>query len=98
MAEIVWTSNALADLSEIGVYIATNSTKYAELTVSKLYHKVEILLTHPRVGRIVPETEQENLRELIEGNFRIIYEIVNDNIFILTVHHSSRILKLKNGD
>ncbi|WP_370087550.1 type II toxin-antitoxin system RelE/ParE family toxin [Ekhidna sp.] len=98
MAEVVWTSNALTDLSEIGEYIATDSPKYAELTVSKLYHKVEVLLTHPRVGRIVPEMELENLRELIEGNFRIIYEIINDNIFILTVHHSSRILKLKNDD
>jgi addiction module RelE/StbE family toxin len=98
VAEVVWTNNALADLSEIAEYIANNSTKYAELTVYKLYYKVEILFTHPRVGRIVPETEQENLRELIEGNYRIIYEIVNDNIFILTVHHSSRILKLKNGD
>lgn len=98
MAKIVWTSNALTDLSEIGEYIETDSPKYAELTVSKLYHKVELLLTHPRVGRIVPEMEQENLRELIEGNNRIIYEIISNNIFILTVHHSSRILKLKNDD
>ena len=98
MAEITWTSSALTDLTEIGEYIATDSPKYAELTVSKLYHKVEILVTHPRVGRMVPEMEQENLRELIEGNYRIIYEIINDNIFILTLHHSSRILKLKNDD
>ncbi|MEP0367234.1 MAG: type II toxin-antitoxin system RelE/ParE family toxin [Cyclobacteriaceae bacterium] len=97
MAEIVWTSNALTDLSEIGEYIVTDSPKYAELTVSKLYHKVKILSTHPSVGRIVPETDQKNLRELIEGNYRIIYEIINDNIFILTVHHSSRILRLKNN-
>ena len=98
MAEIVWTSNALTDLSEIGEYIANDSPKYAEITISKLYHKVEILTEHPRIGRIVPETEQENLRELIEGNYRIIYEITNDGIFILTVHHSARILKLKNDD
>ncbi|MEQ8553638.1 MAG: type II toxin-antitoxin system RelE/ParE family toxin [Cyclobacteriaceae bacterium] len=98
MAEVVWTSNALTDLSEIGEYIATDSLKFAEITVSKLYHKVEILSTYPKSGRIVPETEQENLRELIEGNYRIIYEIINDSIFILTVHHSSRDLKLKNDD
>ena len=70
MAEIVWTSNALTDLTEIGEYIATDSPKYAEITISKLYHKVEILTEHPRIGRVVPETEQENLRELIEGNYR----------------------------
>ena len=95
MVEIVWTSHALKDLRDIGEYIATDSTKYAELTVSKLYFQVEVLQSHPKPGRIVPETEQENLRELIEGNYRIIYEIGNERIFILTIHHSSRILKLQ---
>lgn len=94
MAEIIWTSNSLKDLSGIGEHIAKDSPKYAELTVTKLYHKVEILNTHSKIGRIVPEAEKENLRELIEGNYRIIYEIVSEDIFILTVHHSSRMLKL----
>ena len=94
MVEIIWTSNALTDLSEIGEYIAKDSPRYAEITVSKLFHKVEILINHPKIGRIVPEAELESLRELIEGNYRIIYEIVNHKIFILTVHHSARILKL----
>ena len=94
MVEIIWTSNALTDLSEIGEYIAKDSPRYAEITVSKLFHKVEILINHPKIGRIVPEAELESLRELIEGNYRIIYEIVNHKIIILTVHHSARILKL----
>ncbi|WP_420583205.1 type II toxin-antitoxin system RelE/ParE family toxin [Reichenbachiella sp.] len=95
MAEINWTSNALTDLSEIGEYIAKNSPKYAELTVSKLYSKVEILSSHPKIGRVVPESEQDNLRELIEGSYRIIYEIIGENIFILTIHHSARRLNLE---
>lgn len=95
MAEVVWTSNALTDLGEIGEYIAIDSPKYAELTVDKLYHKVEVLIKHPKIGRTVPELAQENVRELIDGNYRIIYEIVNANIFVLTIHHSSKILKLK---
>ena len=64
MAQVVWTSNALSDLNEIGEYIANDSPKYAEL--------------NPRTGWIVPEAEREDLRELIEGNYRIIYEILND--------------------
>ena len=95
MAEIIWTSNTLTDLSEIGEYVATDSPKYAELLVAKLYHKVEILVTHENIGRKVPEVDKENLRELIEGNYRIIYEIVNNSVFILTVHHSSRVLLIK---
>ena len=45
----------------------------------------------PKVGRIVPEKNDENIRELIEGNYRIIYEIRGeDRIEVLLVHHSSR--------
>ncbi len=94
MAEVIWTSHALNDLREIGEYILKDSPRYAELTVSKLYHKVAILQRHPKAGRTVPEKGLESLRELIEGNYRIIYEMVNDKVFILTVHHSSRILEL----
>jgi len=75
VAEIVWTSNALTDLNEIGEYITSDSPKYAELTVSKLYHKVEILSVYPNSGRVVPETGQENLRELIEGNVEFTFNL-----------------------
>ena len=47
-----------------------------------------------RTGKIVPEINQENIRELIEGSYRIIYKIVENNqIDILTIHHSARDLK-----
>jgi addiction module RelE/StbE family toxin len=94
MDQLIWTGNALSDLDEIGEFISKDSPKYAGLTVSKLYRRPELLLQYPKMGRIVPEVDDENLRELIEGNYRIIYEIKNTTIFILTVHHSSRILKL----
>jgi len=94
MAKIIWTKYALGDLNEIAEFIANDSPIFAELTIKKLYRKVEILNSHPRVGRIVPELEQENIRELIEGNYRIIYEIIGEHLNILTVHHSSRILRL----
>ncbi|WKN46329.1 type II toxin-antitoxin system RelE/ParE family toxin [Tunicatimonas pelagia] len=59
--------------------------------VSKLFSKVNILKNMPRVGRIVPEKNDENIRELIEGNYRIIYEISSeDRIDVLMVHHSSQ--------
>lgn len=93
MAKIVWSNYALADLNEIAEFIALDSPRYAQITVEKLYHKVEILKTHPKIGRIVPELERETVRELIEGNYRIIYEISSDQISVLTVHHSSRVLR-----
>lgn len=95
MVKLIWTDQAIHDLGDIGDYISENSEKYAKLTVKKLFERPDILKTFPQAGRIVPEKNEENLRELIEGNYRIIYEIVStDQINILTVYHSARNLKL----
>jgi toxin ParE1/3/4 len=95
MVKLIWTDQAINDLGDIGDYIAENSEKYAKLTVKKLFERTDILKTFPKSGRIVPEKNEETVRELIEGNYRIIYEIVSpEQINILTVYHSARDLKL----
>jgi toxin ParE1/3/4 len=95
MVKLIWTDQAIADLGDIADYIAENSEKYAKLTIEKLFTRPDILKNYPHAGRIVPEKNEETLRELIEGNYRIIYEIISaDQINILTVYHSARDLKL----
>jgi len=47
----------------------------------------------PRAGKIVVEFENENIRELIEGNYRIIYFVSEDKIEIVRIHHGARLLK-----
>lgn len=95
MVKLIWTDQAINDLGDIGDYIAENSEKYAKLSVKKLFERADILKTFPQTGRVVPEKNDENVRELIEGNYRIIYELVSaDHINILTVYHSARNLKL----
>jgi toxin ParE1/3/4 len=47
----------------------------------------------PKSGRVVPDFDTENVRELIEGNYRIIYEIKPDHIGIIRIHHAARLLK-----
>ncbi len=95
MVKLIWTDQAINDLSDIGDYISENSEKYAKLTVKQLFERTDLLKAFPQAGRIVPEKNEENLRELIEGNYRIIYEIVSaEQINILTVYHSARDLKL----
>jgi len=91
MVKLIWTDQAINDLGDIGNYIAETSEKYAKITVQKLHERPAVLKTYPRSGRIVPEKGEENVRELIEGSYRIIYEIKsNDLIYILGVHHSAR--------
>ncbi|RFZ90157.1 type II toxin-antitoxin system RelE/ParE family toxin [Mucilaginibacter conchicola] len=94
MVEINWTSIAISDLQGVYDYIAEDSITYAGRFVDKLIARVEILETHPESGRIVPEFDNPSLKELIEGSYRIIYRIVNEEkVEIIRIHHSARLLK-----
>lgn len=94
MVKIIWAERAIDDLTNIGNYSSRFSDKYASSIISKLFNKVNILKKMPKIGRVVPEKNDENVKELIEGNYRIIYELRSDErIEVLMVHHSSRPLE-----
>ena len=93
MVKVVWTKFAIEDLKSIHDYISKDSKVYASRFVEKLMSRVDQLETNPKSGRIVPEFNIETLRELIEGNYRIIYKIDSDFIGIVRVHHSARQLR-----
>lgn len=95
MAEIVWTEEALDDLEAIGAYFDRTSPQYASVVVSALYTSVEQLTEHPKLGRQVPEVEHESLRELIVENYRVIYQLCEARIEIITVLHSRQDLTKK---
>jgi toxin ParE1/3/4 len=91
MVKIVWTDLSVFELKDIYDYIAIDSKRYAKNQVDRIKAKTLVLKTMPECGRIVPELENSEIRELIEGNYRIVYRIkTNDYIEILTVHHTSR--------
>jgi len=95
MVKIVWTDQAIQDLSDIGEYIANDSERYAQELVQSLFESVHLLKSHSKAGRIVPEYRLTYLRELIRGSYRVVYKIVDKSrIDILTVHHSARLLKI----
>ena len=93
MAKVVWTDSAIRDLNDIGEYISRDSIKYAEITVARLFNATDILENHPDAGKITPELENESIRELVRGSYRIVYrKLNNERIDILTVHNSARML------
>ena len=93
MAEVIWTESALSDLDDIGDHISKDSIRYAELTVSKLFESPDILELNPMAGKMVPELQNESIRQLTKGSFRIIYRLVDEKLIeILTVHRSARLL------
>ena len=91
MVKINWTQLALSDLKGVHDYIANESNRYAQITVNKIYNRVESLKEQPYSGRVVPEFEDSLIKELIEGNFRIVHYLVSEErIDILRIYHSAR--------
>ena len=90
--KVYWTKNAIEHLVNIYEYIALNSPAYAKRTVDKITRRSVQVAEHPLSGRIVPEYDAEDVRELIESPYRIIYRIKPDQIDVLAVIHGSRLL------
>ena len=88
--KVFWTDTAVKHLSGIYAYIAQNSPQYARRMVDRLTRRSEQISQFPASGRIVPEFEAEQIREVIEGSYRIIYYIKPDQIDILAVIHGSQ--------
>ena len=97
MVRLNWTIQAQNDLIKIAEYIAKDSIKYSKIQIKRLRDRTKILKSQPLSGHVVPELNNEMIRELIIGNYRIIYIIIDKSrIDILTVYHSARLLNEKN--
>ena len=93
MVKIILSKTARQDLKDIVDYIKRDSVKYADLEKRKIQEAIDKLPRQPLSGRIVPELSNEDLRELIFRNYRIIYEIVSaKQINILSIHHHARLI------
>jgi len=91
MVQIKWTYQAKDDLKAIAEYVKLDSVRYAKLQVIRIKSRTHILKSHLQAGRVIPEIESEQIRELIEGNYRIIYKVISKaQVDILTIHHSAR--------
>ena len=92
MAEIRWTRQAANDLETITEFIAADSSHYASLFALDVLAAVERLAVFPNSGRIVPELEETDVREILFGNYRIAYRLEDNSVTILTVYHGARLL------
>ena len=88
--KVIWTDPAIEDLRALRDYIGRDSDFYDADMVEQMVLSVEKLLQFPRMGRVVPETQDESIRELLHQNYRIIYRITGERIEILTIIHGSR--------
>ncbi|MBP7052799.1 MAG: type II toxin-antitoxin system RelE/ParE family toxin [Phycisphaerae bacterium] len=92
MAQVRWTLQAAADLDTIAEFISRDSPHYAGLFMADILQTVDQLIDFPQSGRSVPEIGDKSIREVILGNYRIIYRLRGEAAEILTVHHGARLL------
>jgi toxin ParE1/3/4 len=92
--KIIWSPLAIDRASEIAEYIAQDKPSAAEKWINTVFSKVERLKSSPEIGRVVPEIRNDQFRELIYGNYRIIYRIEKTQISILTIGHGKQILPI----
>ncbi len=71
MARINWTNQALSDLQAIGDFIARDAPAFSQIFVDKVFEAVKRLENFPCSGRIVPEINQDRIREIILGSYRV---------------------------
>ncbi len=83
--KVRWSSLAVEDLKSIARYIAKDDPAAARRFADKLKRRAESAGRFPNRGRIAPELGRENVRELIEGNYRIIYRVEINTVDILTL-------------
>lgn len=95
MAKVKWTPQSLDDIEAIANFIARDSDYYAQMFTVRIFAAVEHLELFPESGRIVPELNRREIKEVIFGNYRVIYRIRENLAEILTVYHSARLLNIK---
>jgi toxin ParE1/3/4 len=79
-------------LAEVCEYISRDSEHYAKLFAQRIFAAAEMLTRFPESGRIVPEYDRRDLRELLFQNYGIVYRIKGDVVQIATVVHGARLL------
>ena len=70
-----WSRAAKQDLKQIFDFISTDSKYYAQKVVLAIIEKSDALEKFPYRGRIVPERNEERIRELLIYSYRMIYQI-----------------------
>jgi len=83
--KLFWTETAKQDLLTIKKYISIDSPVAAKRWVQRLRERARNALHAPLAGRAVPELSRDDIRELIEGNYRVVYQVFADRLVILTV-------------
>ncbi len=88
--KIRWSPRAASNFEEVCDYIARDSTYYAALFARRVNQIIKTIPQFPEAGRVVPEYGDENLREKIYENYRIVYRLKEEFVEIVAICHGAK--------
>lgn len=90
--KIVWTPLARVDLRKIVSYIARDNPEAARRVGERILAAVEVLRSMPELGRVVPERQSPDIREIIQGYYRIVYRVREERrvVVVWRIWHGAR--------
>ncbi len=93
MAQVIWANAAIDDLQHLRDYYEPLSARFASKLIDQLISRTRSLATSPQSGRVVPEFANKTIREVISGNYRIVYRHEQaDRVEIARIFHSAQLL------
>jgi plasmid stabilization system protein ParE len=60
--------------------------------MQRIFDANERLAEFPESGRIVPEVGRSEVREVVVGEYRLMYQLLPEEVEVLTVIHGARLL------
>ncbi|MBI4498274.1 MAG: type II toxin-antitoxin system RelE/ParE family toxin [Chloroflexi bacterium] len=93
MATVIWSEHALRDLEVACLFMSRDRPEAAQRLREQAFRTTERLADFPRSGRMVPETNSDDFREIFVQSYRIIYQVTENEVYILTVFHGARRLE-----
>ncbi len=93
MARLRWTAHARDDLQSIAEHIRRDSPQAAMATVERLLSSANRLALFPESGRVCPEFREGPYREVVSGQYRVIYRLDGEIVYVTAVVHAARQLR-----
>lgn len=93
MARLIWSAESRENLRSIHRRLSKDSERAADSLIDRITSSAGRLTEFPLSGRIVPEFNQEDLRELIVRNYRVVYQVIGHTVGVVRVHHGARLLR-----
>jgi len=90
MAQLTWAPSAAKDVDDICEYVARNSSEFARVFAQEVVALAESIVEQPRLGGAVPEYDQEDIRERLLHNYRVIYRLRGEDVEVVAVIHGAR--------